>query len=283
MLGRRVWRSPPGCSRRSPRRRQPLPQTPRAIIVLVDNVSFAEVAGGTYPGFAALSRLGSVGLSTVPLGAGGHNAAAYATIGNGTPVPVRAALPELSNGFEATETVEATTAAAAYARNTGTPTTAQASLNPDIVAFTDAFTRGGGGSSAGGLGSSLRAAGLSAALIGNADGSEPDEHRPQRDARRDGWRRARSTTGAVGASVVATDLAAPLGVRTDFERLARADAARARGQRARRRRDRRPAARPGRGRCLHARGGGAVARARARRHRRVPAATSRRSPTRTRC
>ena len=190
---------------------------PRAIIVLVDNVGFTEVAGGAYPGFAALSRLGSVGLSTIPLGSGGRNVSAYAAIGNGAPVPVRAALPEFANGYMATETVDATSAAVAYARTTGVPTTASI-VNPHIIAFTDALAAGGGGASAGNLGSALRAAGLSAALIGNADGSQPDQiDRSAMLVAMDGA--GTVATGAVDASVAETDLSAPLGVRTDFGRL----------------------------------------------------------------
>ncbi len=185
--------------------------------MLVDSVSYPEIAGGAYPGFAALARLGSVGLSTVPLGAGGRNAAAYATIGNGAPVSVRAARPELSNGFDATETVQGTTAAAAYARNTGTPSTARV-LNPDIVGFMTAFTKGGGGIAAGTLASSLEAAGFSAALLGNADGAEAEDL--DRSAMLAAMNAAGTVaTGVVGASVTTTDLSAPLGVRTDFGRL----------------------------------------------------------------
>ncbi len=190
---------------------------PRAIIVLVDQVGYGEVAGGEYPGFAALSDRGSVALSTIPLGTGGKNGSAYATIGNGAPISTRAVRSELSNGFNATETVDATAAVVAYARNTGEPTTARV-VNPDIVAFSDAFTRGGGGRAAGGLANSLRAAGLSAALLGNADGSEPDSL--DRSAMLVAMDASGTVAaGDVGSSLVVTDLAAPLGVRTDFTRL----------------------------------------------------------------
>ena len=189
----------------------------RALIVLVDSVSFADVAGGAYPGFAALARRGSIGLSTVPLAAEGHNAVAYAVIGNGTPIPARSVAPELSNGFEPTEQVQATSASAAYARNTGTPTSAGI-VNPDIVAFTRMLSASGGPASAGGLGSSLRTAGASSALLGNADGGVPASL--DRSAMLVAMESAGTVdTGAVAASVVTTDPSAPLGVRTDFERL----------------------------------------------------------------
>ena len=192
------------------------PTQPRAIIVLIDSASLIDVSAPDLPGFAELRRRGSIGLTTLPLHAGANNAAAYATIGAGSPVPEPAAPPRFANGYEASETVNGIAAAAAYARATGVRSSAGI-LDPDIGAFTHAF-RAGGGDALAGLGDSLRAAGLSAALVGNADGGSAAQL--DRSAMLVAMDASGAVaTGAIGREMLVADPSRPLGVHTDFPRL----------------------------------------------------------------
>jgi len=112
---------------------------PRAIIVLVDSATLADVTRSDMPGFLAMRRAGSMGLTTIPLGVGTHNEPAYATIGQGSPVAMRGIPAGTANAYESSETVGGATAAEVYQRTTGVvPPTGDAIVNPQIVALSKA-------------------------------------------------------------------------------------------------------------------------------------------------
>ena len=191
----------------------------RAIIVLVDCAILADVTRSDLPGFSAMRAAGSMGLSTIPIGVGTHNQAAYATLGQGSPVSQRAVPPALADAFESSETVEGTTASALYERTTGQLAPADAAIvNPQITALAEAYAAGGGGAMPGALGESLREAGQGVALIGDADGAGTGQ--TDRSASLAAMDASGVVAfGALGARIDATDAAAPLGMRTDFDRL----------------------------------------------------------------
>jgi hypothetical protein len=194
-------------------------ERPRAIIVLVDCATLADVTRTDLPGFSAMRAAGSMGLSTIPTGVGAHNDSAFATIGQGSPVSQRAVPTGLTDAFEVTETIQGATASALYERTTGTQVPAGASVvNPQIVALTAAYASSGAGKMPGVLGESLRERGLKAALVGDADGDSSDLlDRSASLAAMDAS--GAVPLGALGLSVDVTDGSAPLGIRTDFDRL----------------------------------------------------------------
>ena len=217
-----LWLAAPGGALGAPRTWQPVTYTslkPRAVIVLLDCATLADVTRTDLPGFSAMRAAGSMGLCTIPIGVGAHNEGAYATIGQGSPVAQRGAPPELASGFESSETVDGTSAAIAYERTTGVAPAAEAAVvNPQIVALAKAYASAGGGKMPGLLGESLREQGLQVALLGDADGATSDQ------LDRSATLVAMDASGtipivALGANVDLADASAPLGVRTDFERL----------------------------------------------------------------
>ena len=191
---------------------------PRAIIVLVDCATLADVTRADLPGFSAMRATGSMGLSTIPLGVGAHNEGAHATIGQGSPVSQRGAPPQLASAFESAETVDGGSAAEAYVRNTGMSPGDAALVNPQIVALTKTYASAGGGRMPGLLGESLRAKGLGVALLGDADGSTPGQL--DRSAALVAMNASGTVpAGALGRNVDDAYPRAPLGMQTNFARL----------------------------------------------------------------
>ena len=191
---------------------------PRAIVVLVDCATLADVTRADLPGFSAMRAAGSIGLSTIPLGVGAHNEGAYATIGQGSPVSQGGAPPELASAYESFETVSGDSAADAYMRATGVTPGRAMLVNPQIVALAKTYARAGGGRLPGLLGESLRAKGLGVALLGDADGSAPRQL--DRSAALIAMNASGTVpSGAVGRAVDDIYAGAPLGMQTNFARL----------------------------------------------------------------
>jgi hypothetical protein len=190
----------------------------RVVIVLVDDVGLSDVTAPGLPGFQELARRGSTGLTTLPLQAPLWTADAYAILGSGVSVHGGTAPNWWAQGFETTEDVHGESAAQAYERTSGWPAPSGSILNPDITLLALSFSQGGVAVAPGALGQSVHAAGLRTAVVGNADGAAADT--PNRTAVLVSMDASGAVDiGSVGSEVATADPAAPLGMRTDFDRL----------------------------------------------------------------
>ena len=207
----------------------------RVVLITVPTLTWDLVADEEPPaltGLLARSAVASASVRTIgPETTAGE---AYATIGAGN----RVAVPDGSGGvaFGADVDVDGEPAAAVLARRLGEPVGDAAVVHLGVPAITRVNDRLLYGAETGALGSALAAAGLAAAVIGNADleadldlGVEPlQAHREAALAVVD--RTGVVPEGEVGPSLLVRDPEAPLGVRLDpdavldaFDRSAAAD------------------------------------------------------------
>lgn len=185
----------------------------RVFLVLVDKVTLEDLQPADLANFRYLLEHGSVGLMNTNVAGPYGSSAAYLTIGAGTHAM---AGEEGGLAFSSEEIFENGTAAQVLHRRTGMGAPAGRVVHPGI-----AFLQQGNNSllhrvRVGALGDKLRQAGITTAVLGNAD--VPGERRRfgvliTADSR------GLVDAGDVGASMWQRDSEAPFGIRTDWNRL----------------------------------------------------------------
>lgn len=202
----------------------------RVLLVSLPRITWADVVEQQPPTLLTLLERSAVAsLSTRTIGPQTTAGEGYITIGAGT----RAGVREIDSGlgFQADERYEGAEASVVYRRRTGTnPSGDLLQLNIDRIRERNEELLYG--ATPGSLGEALRQAGRTAAVIGNADGSEdldlpvvPDLSTPSRLPRH---REAvlalmdhsgQVAGGGVGRDITQRDQDAPFGVRLDQARV----------------------------------------------------------------
>ena len=197
----------------------------RVIVVSLPGLRWADLEGRDLPTFERLLRASAVAqLSVRTLGPTTSAAEGYATIGAGN----RAGAPGRVGGLalDATQPFENGSAREAFARRCGCRTAGAAVVHLDMAqvrAYNDQLLYG---SAAGLLGHALHRAGLTTAVIANADTAvEPDDEERHREAALAvSDLRGRVDAGTVGADLVHEDPTAPFGLRLALEAVDLPDA-----------------------------------------------------------
>jgi len=188
----------------------------RVLVISIPHVGWADLRSAHVPNLQRLLRGSAVADLTARNGGGGPGAG-YLTLGAGKRA-VGTTTTSDGLGFGVGERFGTSLAGAAFAGRTGTFPPSGSVVDLGIVGITDANASEPGGSSVGALGSALHGAGWTTAVIGNSDGSAPDDQLPQyrrylvgglmtRDGVVDG--------GRVDVGLLEPDPAAPFGVRLD--------------------------------------------------------------------
>ena len=207
----------------------------RVVVVAIPTLTWGLVADEAPPALTGLlSRSAVASASVRTIGADTTAGEAYATVGAGNRVAVGDELGGIA--FPADGEVDGEAAAVVLARRSGAPVGGAAVVHLGMPAIATANDRLLYGAEAGALGSALRAGGLTAAVVANAD-READldiEAEPLR-AHREAVlavadRSGTVAAGEVGSTLLARDPTAPLGSRLDpdavvaaFARAAPAD------------------------------------------------------------
>lgn len=190
----------------------------RVLVISVPNVGWPDLVDADVPNLRRLLAGSAVANLTARNGGGGP-AAGYLTLGAGKR-SLGTLTPSDGMGYGADDPFGASGAGAAYRRRTGRAAPPGSVVDLGIVGIDRVNSAEAGGSSIGALGSALRRAGWTTAVIGNGDGSVPDDLLPRvrryvvggimdRDGTVDG--------GRVDAGLLVDDPAAPFGVRLDAD------------------------------------------------------------------
>ena len=194
---------------------QPSGSIDRVLIISIPHVGWADLQHAHAPNLKRLLRRSAVANLTARSGGGGP-VAGYLTLGAGKR-SLGTNTPSDGMGFGVDERFGDDTAGAAFARRTGIDR-ASGLVQLGIVGLQSVNDAEPGGSSIGALGTSLRGAGYRTAVIGNSDGSVPDDGL-------DRYRRYLVTGlmskagtvdgGQVDRKLLVPDASAPFGLRLD--------------------------------------------------------------------
>ncbi|MFM8304353.1 MAG: hypothetical protein ACKOA9_08670 [Actinomycetota bacterium] len=194
---------------------EPSRSVERVLVVSVPHVGWADLERADAPNLKRLLADSAVANLTARSGGGGF-AAGYLTLGAGK----RSKGTDTASdgmGFGVDERFGDDRAGAAFTRRTGV-TRARGLVQLGIVGLTDVNEAEAGGSSIGALGSALRDAGYRSAVIGNSDGSVPDDDLPRyRRYQVAGLMTGDGTVdgGDVSRRLLERDARAPFGLRLD--------------------------------------------------------------------
>jgi hypothetical protein len=144
----------------------------RVLLISIPHVGWADLLDADAPNLERLLARSAVANMTARSGGGGF-VSGYLTLGAGKRSK-GTDTPSDGMGFGVDERFGAQTAADAYARRTGIRRD-RGLVQLGIVAIQEVNDAESGGSSVGALGRALRAGGFRTAVIGNSDGSVPDD------------------------------------------------------------------------------------------------------------
>ena len=195
---------------------EPTRPVDRVLIVSIPNVGWTDLAEADAPNLRRLLAASAVANLTARNGGGGP-AAGYLTLGAGKRA-LGTLTPSDGMGFGADDRFGDSTAADAFRRRTGRRAPAGSVVDLGIVGIDSVNAAEAGGSSIGALGTALRRGGWTTAVIGNGDGSVPDDLLPRYRRYVVGGIIGRDGTvdaGRVDAGLLEDDPAAPFGVRLD--------------------------------------------------------------------
>lgn len=187
----------------------------RVLVVSIPHVGWEELEGADAPNLKRLLAQSAIANMTARSGGGGF-VAGYATLGAGKRSK-GTDTPSDGMGFGVDDRFGDDTAGAAFTRRTGVPAR-RGLVQLGIVGLVDVNDAEAGGSSIGALGTALEGAGYRTAVIGNSDGSVPDDAL-------DRYRRYLVTGlmtedgtvdgGRVDRALLQQDASAPFGLRLD--------------------------------------------------------------------
>ena len=198
-----------------PDKLQPSSPINRVLIISIPHVGWADLQHADAPNLKRLLRRSAVANMTARSGGGGP-VSGYLTLGAGKR-SLGTNTPSDGMGFGVDERFGDDTAGAAFERRTGI-SRSRGLVQLGIVGLRSVNEAEPGGSSIGALGTSLRDAGYHAAVIGNSDGSVPDDGLDRyRRYLVTGLMSAAGTVegGQVDRSLLVPDAAAPFGLRLD--------------------------------------------------------------------
>ena len=194
---------------------EPTRPVSRVLVISIPHVGWEDLRREHAPNLERLLGQSAVANMTARSGGGGF-AAGYLTLGAGKRSK-GTDTPSDGMGFGVDERFGTSTAGEAFARRTGIEHD-EGLVQLGIVGLLDINDAEPGGSSIGALGTALARAGYSTAVIGNGDGSTPDDELP-RDRRYavGGLMTERGTVdgGQVDRDLLEPDPDAPFGLRLD--------------------------------------------------------------------
>jgi hypothetical protein len=194
---------------------EPTRPVSRVLVISIPHVGWEDLRREHAPNLERLLGQSAVANMTARSGGGGF-AAGYLTLGAGKRSK-GTDTPSDGMGFGIDERFGASTAGEAFARRTGIDRD-EGLVQLGIVGLVDINDAEPGGSSIGALGTALARAGYSTAVIGNGDGSAPDDDLPRyRRYAVAGLMTERGTVdgGQVGRDLLELDPDAPFGLRLD--------------------------------------------------------------------
>jgi hypothetical protein len=187
----------------------------RVLVISIPHVGWEDLRREHATNLERLLGQSAVANMTARSGGGGF-AAGYLTLGAGKRSK-GTDTPSDGMGFGVDERFGASTAGEAFARRTGIDKT-RGLVQLGIVGLTDVNDAEPGGSSIGALGTALEQAGYETAVVGNADGSTPDDLLPRyRRYAIGGLMTVHGTVdgGQVDREMLEADPDAPFGLRLD--------------------------------------------------------------------
>jgi hypothetical protein len=194
---------------------EPTRPVSRVLVISIPHVGWEDLRREHAPNLERLLGQSAVANMTARSGGGGF-AAGYLTLGAGKRSK-GTDTPSDGMGFGVDERFGTSTAGEAFARRTGIDRD-EGLVQLGIVGLVDINDAEPGGSSLGALGTALEAAGYSTAVIGNGDGSAPDDGLPRyRRYAVAGLMTERGTVdgGRVDRDLLEPDPDAPFGLRLD--------------------------------------------------------------------
>jgi hypothetical protein len=201
---------------------EPTRPVSRVLVISIPHVGWEDLRREHAPNLERLLGQSAVANMTARSGGGGF-AAGYLTLGAGKRSK-GTDTPSDGMGFGVDERFGTSTAGEAFARRTGIDRD-EGLVELGIVGLVDINDAEPGGSSIGALGTALEQAGYSTAVIGNGDGSTPDDELPRyRRYAVAGLMTERGTVdgGQVDRDLLEPDPDAPFGLRLDNDAVVEA-------------------------------------------------------------
>lgn len=176
-LGALIGAAEPAAGTARRRVLEPSRRPARVLVISIPHVGWEELRDAPAPNLKRLLGGSAIANLTARSGGGGF-AAGYLTLGAGKRSKGTGTSSD-GMGFDADARFGSQRAADAYTRRTGRRVADGAIVHLGIVGLAAVNEAEAGGSSIGALGTALRAAGYRTAVIGNGDGSVPDDALPR--------------------------------------------------------------------------------------------------------